>query len=486
MSAAGRWLALAAALLGWLFDGLEMGLFPQVARPALTELLGPVQAGDIDRWFGVITALFLVGAATGGVLFGWLGDRVGRVRALTLSVLIYAGCSGLSAFSPTPEALAGLRFVGALGMGGEWALGVALVMELWPDASRGWLAAAIGAAGNLGYALVGSIAFALNRVAGDLPGWLTAVGVPTDLAAKLTASGNWRLLMLVGALPAGLTLLVRLFVPESPRWLLTRGRGESPAADLLAVLGGAAAAVGIVFLWANEVVMPVRIIATAAGLVVVTVCYLTPARRLLRATGATPAESRDTVRKMLLGAGLSSVPLIATWAGFMWMYVWVDELTGKQNPDARPLTQIASSIGAAVGSVAGALLAVRFGRRPVYAGLCVVALTMLVTFFRANDQFDTAFLVSAGLVGAACAAFYGWLPLYLPELFPTALRATGQGFAFNVGRVIAAVGTLQTGALLGYFEGDYARACSLVAGVYLVGLGLIVVAPETRGRGLPG
>src|SRR3954462_4971979 len=86
----GKWLALAAALLGWMFDGLEMGLFPLVARPALRELLGITDEKVIGLWFSVATAGFLVGAATGGVLFGWLGDRIGRVRAMMLSVLTYS------------------------------------------------------------------------------------------------------------------------------------------------------------------------------------------------------------------------------------------------------------------------------------------------------------------------------------------------------------------------------------------------------------
>src|SRR5207253_9223291 len=88
--ARGRWLALAAALLGWMFDGFEMGLFPLVARPALRDLLGSTDDKEIGLWFAVATAGFLVGAATGGVLFGWLGDRLGRVRAMMLSILTYA------------------------------------------------------------------------------------------------------------------------------------------------------------------------------------------------------------------------------------------------------------------------------------------------------------------------------------------------------------------------------------------------------------
>ncbi|AMV25000.1 Putative niacin/nicotinamide transporter NaiP [Gemmata sp. SH-PL17] len=120
----GRNLALLAALLGWMFDGMEMGLFPLLGRDALRELLHSNADKDtVNRWYGVILACFLVGAATGGVLFGWLGDKIGRVRAMTISVLLYSLCSGLSALSQEAWHLGLLRFVGALGMGGEWALG---------------------------------------------------------------------------------------------------------------------------------------------------------------------------------------------------------------------------------------------------------------------------------------------------------------------------------------------------------------------------
>src|SRR5437016_5837586 len=110
----GKWMALAAALLGWMFDGLEQGLFPLVARPALQELLGPTDESVIAGWISVGTAAFLVGMATGGVLFGWLGDRIGRVRAMTLSVLAYAVFSGLCGLAQAPWHVAVLRFLSAL------------------------------------------------------------------------------------------------------------------------------------------------------------------------------------------------------------------------------------------------------------------------------------------------------------------------------------------------------------------------------------
>src|SRR5262245_44774090 len=133
----GQWLALTAALLGWMFDGAEMGVFSMVGRPALSDLLGAGDEGAVGKWFSVVMAGFLVGAATGGVLFGWLGDRIGRVRSMTLSVLTYAVFTGVCGLAGSAWQVGLLRFVAALGMGGEWSLGVALVMEVWPNRSGG-------------------------------------------------------------------------------------------------------------------------------------------------------------------------------------------------------------------------------------------------------------------------------------------------------------------------------------------------------------
>ena len=468
-----RNLALVAALLGWMFDGFEMGLFPLVARPALRELLGTgTSESVVGLWFGVITAGFLVGAATGGVLFGRLGDRVGRVKAMTLSVLVYAVCSGLCGFAAEPWHLAVLRFLGALGMGGEWALGVALVMELFADTPRGKLAGAIGAAGNLGYAVVAVVALSLNQM-------------PTF---EFAGASNWRLLMFLGALPAVLTLFLRLFVPESPRWEAARDEGRVKhwsRSDLVVILVGMAAGVGMVALWATPYSLAVRVpltlvlVATAGG------CFLAPIGRFLEASAVPDAEVRRSLGRLVLGAGLAGVPLLATWAGVMWQYTFVHKLTDGRDPTAVPTVMLVSATGAALGSFAIALLGDRFGRRPVYAVLCVLSLAALLSFYTVHDHYGPALVIHAGVVGFICAGFYGWLPLYLPELFPTAIRAAGQGFSFNFGRVIAAVGALQTTALLNAFDDDYARACSVTAGVYLVGLVLIAFAPETRGKPLP-
>src|SRR5665213_129587 len=126
-----QWMVLLAAFLGWLFDGFEQGLFPLIARPALQNILVNAVGNDglIGQWMGCITATFLVGAALGGLTFGWLGDRIGRVRAMSLSILTYSLLTGLGYFAMTPWHLGIVRFISALGMGGQWSLGVALVME---------------------------------------------------------------------------------------------------------------------------------------------------------------------------------------------------------------------------------------------------------------------------------------------------------------------------------------------------------------------
>lgn len=501
----GRNLALLAALLGWMFDGMEMGLFPLVGKDALSEWLrdatDPLKAdkAQVDKWYGIVLACFLVGAATGGVLFGWLGDKIGRVRAMTVSILMYSLCSGLSAASQSPEQLAVLRFIGALGMGGEWALGVALVMELWPGASRALMAGLIGAFGNLGYLICGGIALGLSPVRtspADIQNALTTIGLPTDWATQLTLGNNWRLLMLLGVLPALLTMVIRLFVPESEKWAHEKESGRAALwseRDLAGVLVGAAAAGGVIVLWAlNDLPLAARIAGSVVGLGVVILGYLYPARRYLARSGLAPEVRTDTLRRMLLGAGLSGVALLGTWAGLMWMYQWVGDLPGGKSPDARAWMQISSSIGAALGCMAGALLCGPFGRRPVYAALCVASMVAMVAFYQqgrlyegGKPPYDAVFVLAAGVLGLISASFYGWLPLYLPELFPTAVRATGQGFGFNFGRIIAAAGNLQMANLLTYFDKDYSRACALVAGVYMVGLVLIAFAPETKGKPLP-
>jgi MFS family permease len=155
-------------------------------------------------------------------------------------------------------------------------------------------------------------------------------------------------------------------------------------------------------------------------------------------------------------------------------------------PQAKAYTQIVSAIGAIIGTIVAALMGDWFGRRIAYFLLCLSSLASAAVLFRLNDSFGTMFLVSVFVAGMCTASFYGWLPLYLPELFRTSVRATGQGFSYNFGRILAAVGSLQTGYLMDkVFDHSYPKACAVTSLIYVVGMVIIWFAPETRGKPLP-
>jgi MFS family permease len=160
-------------------------------------------------------------------------------------------------------------------------------------------------------------------------------------------------------------------------------------------------------------------------------------------------------------------------------------MTGGRVPSAKAVAQILSSSGAIVGCLLGALAAGRLGRRPAYFGLCLFSLLLCGGLFRFVAAYDSVFLLLVTLVGAATGAFYGWLPLYLPELFPTRVRATGQGLGYNLGRILAAVGALTQGGLVASYGGSYAQAGATITLVYALGLALVWLAPETKDRPLP-
>ncbi|MSR56096.1 MAG: MFS transporter [Planctomycetaceae bacterium] len=508
-------MALTAALLGWMFDGAEMGLFSMVGRSAIQDLLEfgttPTkdQEAEIGFYFGLVIAVFLVGAATGGVLFGWLGDRIGRVRAMSLSVITYALFTGMCGFAGAPWQIAILRFIAALGMGGEWSLGVALVMEVWPNRSRGLMAGLIGAAANVGYLLVGVIGLGLAEVLVQLQEWLLAAGLRPTSVASLVAFKGWRLMMLLGAAPALLTFFFRLFVPESEKWQSERGKGSTShwaSRDLWGVLIGALGPGLIIVVWSvtwpadwsTLQITAVRLAGSALGLALATCGYTYPVVRYLQrcsADSSAPIAWQPTIRRMLLAAGLAGVALLGTWGSTQWAPAWASQLT-KGELQSREWTQIYLAWGACVGTIGAALAGDRFGRRITYCLLCIAALSSALWLFIGSQEYGNVFLARAFLAGACTASFYGWLPLYLPELFSTNIRATGQGFGFNFGRILAAVGALQTGALMGLFKEDqqvlgltiphgYPLACSTMSLIYLVGMALIWLAPETRGKTLP-
>jgi MFS transporter, SHS family, sialic acid transporter len=484
--------ALVAAFLGWMFDGFEMGLFPLTGRDALKELLGPNAGTQLNDWFGVIVAMFLVGAATGGVVFGWLGDRIGRVKAMSLSIFTYAIFTGLCGIARNAEEIAIYRFIAALGMGGEWSLGVALVNEIWPGKSRVLVAGLIGAAANVGYLLGGFLSLGLSDVLGAVNGALLAVGVGVDSVNALLANNGWRILMMSGAVPAFLVFFIQIFVGESESWLEEKRKGSTDhwaTKDLFGVLIGCAAAMGIVWIWMPKVTqIPtwLAIVGTLIGLAVTLLGYLYPVWRYLGRAESTMEFSRMfIIKRMLLGAALAGVALMGTWGAVQWAPKWAEELAGNPALHAKDWAQIWTATGAIISTMLAAILSDRFGRRNTYTALCIATIGAALLFYQTNTAYTNWFLFTGFLLGGISASFYGFFPLYFPELFPTQVRATGQGFCFNFGRVLAAIGALQTATLTAFFDGSFAKAGSTMCGIYAIGIFIVWLCPETKGKALP-
>ena len=202
-----QWRSGIAAWLGWLFDGLDMHLYTLVALPFVAQLLATdVKDPEVSKYGSIIQASFLVGWALGGGFFGRVGDRLGRSRALMLTILTYALFTGLSTFAQTWWHLMIFRFLAALGIGGEWAVGAALLSETWPKNWRPWLAAVLQTAVNVGIMVA-------------------------TLATYLMSGVEYRYVFLIGILPALVTLWIRRAVPETEQWHAAKleQAGEHPS-----------------------------------------------------------------------------------------------------------------------------------------------------------------------------------------------------------------------------------------------------------------
>lgn len=398
------WIILLVAWLGWMFDGMEMGLYSVLARPALMDLLKTDDPKHVGSYVGLTLALFLLGCSVGGFLFGRLGDKIGRVKTMIITVLMYSVFTGLSAFSQNAWQFGACRFLGATGLGGEWGLGVALVMETWPNAKRPVLAGLLGSSANVGF-LVSSL---VNMQFGHL---------------------GWRFIFCIGVVPALLSFAIRLLVKEPERWVRAK-------------VGGQKSNLGQLF---------------------------EPKLR----------------KRTMLACLISAVPIIGTWGVFQWNPTWVGEMV---HGDTHKVAIVAMwmAFGQIVGSFLGGPAADWFGRRMSYAIFCIGSLASCLMLYSVVDSYGVGMFALLVLAGVCTTTFFGWLPLYLPELFPTRIRATGEGISFNFGRIIAALGIfLGTGQLVAVFGGSYAKATAVMSLIYIIGLALIRLAPETRGTELP-
>jgi MFS family permease len=414
-----QWLVLFVAWLGWVFDSMDSTLYALVLQPALHDLLrapggGPVTAEAIGWYGGIVFSIFLIGWAIGGVLFGVVADSLGRTRALVFTILIYAVFTGMAALSHTWWQLALFRFLTALGIGGEWAAGAALVAEVWPEDKR-------------------------TRAAGLLQSaWAAGFFVAAILNLLLRNCG-WRPIFVVGAAPAMVALFVFLWVKEPERWVKARaeeqqavGKGPSRLSELFA-----------------------------------------------------PGLRRAT----LVGSGLAFVAVFGLWGATNWTPTLIRALPELRGMNASELTSRVSyatmllNVGALAGYLSFGPLADRVGRRGVFALMCVGSLVMLpVTFLTPRTYAQVLLLLP--LLGFFNNGIFSGFPIYLPELYPTRIRATGAGFCFNIGRVLAATGPVVTGCLVTAL-GSFGRAASAVSLIYLVGLLILPFAPETKGQPLP-
>jgi MFS transporter, SHS family, sialic acid transporter len=407
LSPRSRMLVLVVAFAALVFDGVELGLMPVASLSVSQSLLGdaytPTLGGD---WFARFTAAMMLGAAIGGIALGSLGDRIGRTRAMGISILFYSVFAAMGAWAQTQEQMLLLRFLVGLGVGGLWPNGISLVAECWPGAKRPLVSGAMMAGLNTGILLLSQLA-RLWPVTAD----------------------SWRWIFHLAGAPALLGLFVLVALPESPRWLAMMGVTKIRAA---------------------------------------------PLRELF---------SPGLIRITLVGIAVSAIPMIGAWSASKWMIPWADQVAGKEYVGYKAITQGYWALGAMIGSFSGAQLAAWLGRRRSYALISFGAATLTWAMFLLTAPLRPEFHAIVFAQGLVSTLFFGWLALYLPELFPTQVRATGSGLAYNSGRFATAVGVLLAGFLFSALGGDYSRVGALCAVVYVIGLVVIWFAPDISNDG---
>ena len=415
-----------------MFDTMAQQLFNLARVAALRDLMGGhATPGEVSEQAGYATMIFMIGWALGGVLFGVLGDRIGRVKTMILTILSYTIFTGLSLFSIGVWDFNVYRFLCGLGVGGQFAVGVALVAEVVPSRARPYalgMVQAFSALGNMMAALTGI-----------LLGQIQQSGA---------IAGAWRWEFLAGALPAPLALVVFKKLKEPEQWLKARAEKKKMGSfkELLSdprwsrnsYVGLALAFAGVVGLW---------------GIGFFSYDLLRPVlEKTFRAQGFS-------------GAALAGKT--TTWIG---------------------ITSLLQNFGAFLGVNAFTWLTQRTNRRKAFAISFVAAMFMTAyTFWNLRTLSDIFWMIP--LMGFTQLALFGGYAIYLPELFPTRLRSTGTSFCYNVGRLVAASGPLTLGMLTNRVFVNQAEpmryAGVTMCLVFLVGLAALPFAPETKGRPLP-
>ncbi|WP_428310915.1 MFS transporter [Hydrocarboniphaga sp.] len=424
-----QWTVLFAAWLGWGFDIFDGLLFNYVAPNCVPTLLG-LQIGSPEAksatlmWTGIMTATLLIGWAVGGVIFGLVADRIGRTRTLLITMLLYGVGTAACAFAPNIWVLLAFRIVAALGIGGEWAAGAAMVAEAVPEKKRVEAGALLYTSAPFGLFLA---TYVNLQVAGN---WFAD-----------SPETSWRYVFLFGLLPAAIAFVVRLFVHEPERWQSARASGPPPRLRELFTLenrhltisGFLMAVIALLAWWSCNAFIPV----VSTGL----------AQTEAASLGLDAAQTRA---------------LAEHWKTLATTYFNLGGLIGTL------LTIPASKL---------------LGRRPMFALYFALSAAALFGTF-GPDWSGVTRLYGYFAIGLTVFGVFGSFTYYLPELFPTRLRGTGSGFCYNIGRIIAAVGPFLVGSIAAHGVQSAVQVLFWVGVVPLVGLLLMPWVVETRGRAL--
>jgi MFS family permease len=424
-----QWKALLASNLGWTFDGFEVFALILTVGAALHQLLDSSQYQLIPAYAGAVIAITVFGWGLGGLLGGVLADYLGRKRSMTLTILAYSLLTGLSAFAWDWVSFAVLRFLVGLAIGSEWATGASITAELWPDKSRGKGGAFLQSGYPIGSILASGV-------------WL-AIGT--------SGPGAWRYMFLIGVLPALIAFWIRRNIPESRQWEASNKRRRA-AYDLRrqgAALDGENAA-------------------------------------LVRFTLVDLFAERAVRSRLLLTFVMSLSVTIGYWgvSTFVPSYVGsVADAAGLPAPRWAALAGLVQNLGALAGFVCFGFLADAFGRKPttlLFYLMCLVLTPIVYLWIRDIH----VLLFSFAVFGFFIQGVFSWTPIWLPELFPTRMRATAAGFIFNAPRLISAIAPLIAGTLI-VGLGGYGKAATIIGLFYVLGLAAAPFLPETNGRPLP-
>ena len=424
-----QWNTLLASNLGWVFDGFEAYALILTAGVALHQLLPSEKYSQIPAYAGAIIATTLCGWAVGGMLAGVIADYVGRKRTMIYAILTYSIMTGLSAFSWNWTSFAVLRFLAGLAIGSEWVTGTSMTAEFWPDSARGKGSGLFQCGFGIGFFLASFL-------------WLF-IGA--------SGPGAWRTMYLIGVLPALLTLWIRRAIPESALW--EKANEQRKAASQRERSGRSA--------------MP-----EDRALTSFTFLDLF----------ASPAIRSRTIIAFLM----ATASAVGFWGISTWVPPYIGSVAasaGLSSPQWASFTGMAYNAGTIAGYITLGFLADAFGRRPITLAYFAFSLLATPVLFLWTHELHLLVMVSV-MVGFFGSGQLTWLATWLPELYPTRMRATALGFIFNAPRLLAAGGTLMAGTLIVRF-GGYGNAAMIVSTVYLLGLAAGPFLPETRGKPLP-